>query len=118
MTRHTAAGPSSGRSLLILLAAALALAAVVAMPIAAGAKGGKAKPTLKVKASQAELVSKGKLKVQVKSKKTIKLQIGSKIDQDGQKTKFTASGKLKVKKGKKAKITLPLTADGKRLVQS
>jgi hypothetical protein len=116
MTSHQRGNRLDGRLLTVLLAL-VAFAAVAMAPVVAHAKGG-AKPTLKVKASQASLVSKGKLKVTVKSQKSLRVRIGARIQQGGKKTKLTPSGGLRVRKGKTAKITLPLTKDGRRLVQS
>lgn len=99
-------------ALLMLLAGALLLAGP-----AGAAKGGKPKLTIKG-AKQATMLKKGKLTVEVKSKRKANLKVGVKLQQDGSKTKLTKTKKVRVKPGKKAKLKLKIRGEARPLVES
>ena len=101
----------------LLVVAAVALAAAPAAR--AGGPGNKPAVSLKLKpASQAALVQKGKLRVVVRSKRPVRLRVGAKARQGGGESKLANRHGLRVQRGGRASIKLPLTHGGKRLVQS
>ena len=84
---------------------ALALTLAVAGPATASKHGKSGKPKVALlTTSQSALTDGGKLKVKVKSKRTLKTKLSVALKQGGEKTGIAKPKKLKLKKGK------PLTA--------
>jgi hypothetical protein len=99
--------------------AALAATALLIVPAAAGAAKGGDGPAIKIKPSaQKALIGKGVLKVKISSEKPMHVRVSGKAKQGGETQKIAAAGGLRIRKGKAARIRLPLNKDGKRLVQS
>src|SRR5690349_23218258 len=98
-----------------------AVAVVAAMALVAPGAASAAKdpgPEISFKASQKTLIARDALTVRVRSERPLHLRVSARAKQGGETTRIAASGGLRVRKGKPARIRLPLNKTGGRIVQS
>ena len=100
-------------------AAALVLMLAIAGPAAAAKHSKSGKPKVAVlTTSQSALTDRGKLKVKIKSKRTLKTKLRVALKQGGDKTAIAKPKKLKVKKGKPVTAGFAISAKAEPLVRS